>query len=142
MDHGREISKPFREKQEQYTSPCFHYPSFSFFTPNHHTNFNKLSPMFSTMEFNTKINNARAEADRENSNSFTPSEEDSSSEAGGDEASDEEVSLDELLRFDGKTKKKIELLAAMVGVDTTAEPLIVLTEVVRVLKLLKTLNQC
>jgi len=46
---------------------------------------------------------------------------------------EEEVSLEELLN-DGNAKKKIELLAAMVGVNTT-EPAIVLTEVVRALKL-------
>ncbi|GAU11695.1 hypothetical protein TSUD_74460 [Trifolium subterraneum] len=59
---------------------------------------------------------------------------DSSSEVDGD-VSDEEVSFDELLH-DEKAKNKIELLAAMVGVDTK-EPAAVLTEVVRVLKLLK-----
>ncbi|KAK7369919.1 hypothetical protein VNO80_11967 [Phaseolus coccineus] len=61
--------------------------------------------------------------------SFLMSDSDSCSEA----SDEEEVSLDELLN-DGKTKKKIEQLAAMVGVDTT-EPATVLTEVVRALKL-------
>ncbi|KHN45612.1 hypothetical protein glysoja_031483 [Glycine soja] len=95
--------------------------------------------------------------DLNNSNCFTPNEDssgycdvlgehssaksdtDSSNEGVGD-ASDEEVmmSLDELL-FDGKTKEKMELLAAMVGVDTT-DPAIVLNEVVRVLKVLKRIN--
>ncbi|KAG5013480.1 hypothetical protein JHK86_025741 [Glycine max] len=142
MDHGRENSKvPFGE-QEQYTFPYFSYPSFSLFTPNNHTLLSTFCPMFSTMEFN----------DLNNSNCFTPNEDssgycdvlgehssaksdtDSSNEGVGD-ASDEEVmmSLDELL-FDGKTKEKMELLAAMVGVDTT-DPAIVLNEVVRVLKL-------
>ncbi|KAJ1386772.1 hypothetical protein SESBI_40515 [Sesbania bispinosa] len=143
---GRENSKvqhPFGE-QEKYTSPYYSHPSFS-----------KLCPiMFSTMEFN-EVKNAGAEANRGNSsNSFTPNNEDSfgysedhscdksdrdsCSEADGD-ASDEEVSLDELL-FEEKARKKIELLAAIVGVDTT-EPAIVLTEVVRVLKVLNTINQ-
>lgn len=71
------------------------------------------------------------------------SESDSSNEVSvGDAASDEEeeVSLDDELLNDGNPnfKKKIELLAAMVGVDTT-EPVIVLTEVVRVLKHLKSI---
>nr|KYP61642.1 hypothetical protein KK1_016148 [Cajanus cajan] len=56
----------------------------------------------------------------------------SDSDSDSDSCSDEEVSLDEFLN-DGGTKKKIEQLAAMVGVDTT-EPVIVLTEVVRLLK--------
>jgi len=104
-----------------------------------------------------ELNNARAdEAESVNFNSFTPSEDscgycdvledlscaksdtDSSNEACGEE-SDEEVSLEELL-LDGKTKEKVELLAAMVGVDTT-DPATVLNEVVRVLKVLKRLNQ-
>ncbi|MCI05040.1 hypothetical protein A2U01_0026089, partial [Trifolium medium] len=63
------------------------------------------------------------------------SDSDSSSEVDGD-VSDEEVSFDELLLHDEKAKIKIELLASMVGVDTK-EPAAVLTEVVRVLKLLK-----
>ncbi|PNY08569.1 hypothetical protein L195_g005096 [Trifolium pratense] len=63
------------------------------------------------------------------------SDSDSSSEVDGD-VSDEEVSFDELLLHDEKAKNKIELLASMVGVDTK-EPAAVLTEVVRVLKLLK-----
>ncbi|ESW32303.1 hypothetical protein PHAVU_002G310800 [Phaseolus vulgaris] len=50
------------------------------------------------------------------------------------EASDEEeLTLDDFLN-DAKTKNKIQQLAAMVGVHTT-EPAIVLTEVVRALKL-------
>jgi len=65
--------------------------------------------------------------------SFEMSDSDSCSEEGGEASDEEEVSLDELLN-DGKAKKKIEQLAAMVGVDTT-EPAIVLTEVVRALKL-------
>nr|KYP66937.1 hypothetical protein KK1_013249 [Cajanus cajan] len=149
MNHGRENSKvqhqlqPFGE-QEQYTSPYFSYPSL---TSNNHTLFDKFCPSFSTMKFNS-----RAEVEKGNSNSFTPSEDscgysdvfwdhscvksetDSSNEEDGD-ASDEEVSLDELL-LDEKIKKKIELLAAMVGVDAT-DPAIVLNEVVRVLKVLK-----
>lgn len=155
---GRENSKVLQEEQPfgeqgQYTFPYFSYPSFSLFSSNPHPHFSNLCPLFSTMEFN-ELNNAKA--DKGNSNSFTQSEDssgysdvpvehscaksdtDSSSEAGGD-ASDEEMSLDELL-FDGKAKKKIELLAAMVGVETT-EPEIVLTEVVRVLKLYKRINQ-
>ena len=146
MDHGRENSKvPFGE-QEQYTFPYFSYPSFSLFTPNNHTLLSTFCPMFSTMEFN----------DLNNSNCFTPSVDSSgycdvlgehscaksdtySSNEEGDDASDDEVmSLDEL-QFDGKTKEKIELLAAMVGVDTT-DPAIVLNEVVRVLKVLKSIN--
>ncbi|KAK7364009.1 hypothetical protein VNO80_12325 [Phaseolus coccineus] len=155
MNHGRESSKvPFGEK-ELYTSSLFSFPSFTLFTPNNHTLFS-FCPMFSTLEFN-KLNNARAdEADSGNFNSFTPSEDssgycdvledlfcaksdtDSSNEACGDE-SDEEVSLEELL-LDGKTKEKVEVLAAMVGVDT-ADPATVLNEVVRVLKVLKRINQ-
>jgi len=81
--------------------------------------------MFSTMECN-ELNNAKAEAESESSFSFTQSE-DSSIESGNnaleDEDDEEEVSLNELLLV-GKTKKKIELLAAMVGVDTP-EPAIV-----------------
>ncbi|KAK7247629.1 hypothetical protein RIF29_42516 [Crotalaria pallida] len=50
----------------------------------------------------------------------------------------DEQSLDELL-LNGKAKKKIELLAAMVGVDTT-DPAIVLTQVVRILKVLEKMN--
>ncbi|CAJ1937008.1 unnamed protein product [Sphenostylis stenocarpa] len=65
--------------------------------------------------------------------SFQMSGSDSCSEEGGDATDVEEVSLDELLN-DAKAKKKLEQLAAIVGVDTT-EPAIVLTEVVRVLKL-------
>ncbi|CAK8579519.1 unnamed protein product [Lathyrus sativus] len=49
--------------------------------------------------------------------------------------SDDETGFDELLN-DGKTMNKIEVLAAMIGVDTK-EPAAVLTEVVRVLNLLK-----
>ncbi|KAI4350821.1 hypothetical protein L6164_005235 [Bauhinia variegata] len=49
--------------------------------------------------------------------------------------SDDDVNLEELLR-DAKARKKIELLAALVGVDSK-EPAIVLTEVVRVLKYLE-----
>ncbi|KAK7314432.1 hypothetical protein VNO77_32956 [Canavalia gladiata] len=143
---GRESSKVQHQLQafgEQYTSPYFSYPSsFSFFSPNHHTHFT----MFSTLEFN-ELNDARAESDSGNFNSYTPNEDsscaksdtDSCSEAGGDASDEEEVSLDELL-LDGKTKEKIELLAAMVGVDTT-DPMIVLNEVVRVLKVLKRINQ-
>ncbi|QCD85259.1 hypothetical protein DEO72_LG2g5619 [Vigna unguiculata] len=62
--------------------------------------------------------------------SFEMSDSNSCSDASDEE---EEVSLEELLN-DGNAKKKIELLAAMVGVNTT-EPAIVLTEVVRALKL-------
>lgn len=155
---ARENSKVLQQlqpidEQEQYTSPSLSYPSISLFTPNPHSHFSNLYPMFSTKEFD-ELKHARAS--RGNSNSFIPSEAspgysdvpgehsfeksvtDSSSEVGGD-SSDEEVSLDELLN-DGKAKKKIEQLAAMVGVDTT-EPAIVLTEVVRVLKHLKRINQ-
>ncbi|KAI9128913.1 hypothetical protein K1719_000396 [Acacia pycnantha] len=56
-----------------------------------------------------------------------------------DDDDNEEVSLDELLQNDAKAKKKIEVLAEMVGVDST-EPVIVLTEVVRVLKHLRRMN--
>jgi len=95
--------------------------------------------MLSTMEC-SELNNAKAEAESESSFSFTQSE-DSSIESGNNALEDEddkEVSLNELL-LDGKTKKKIELLAAMVGVDTT-EPAIVLTEVVRILRVLKAIS--
>jgi len=107
------------------------------------------SSSFSTMECNEK-NNAKVEAESESSFSFTQSE-DSSIESGNnaldddeeeeeeeEDDDDDEVSLNELL-LDGKTKKKIELLAAMVGVDTT-EPAIVLTEVVRILRVLKAIS--
>ncbi|KAK4283843.1 hypothetical protein QN277_000749 [Acacia crassicarpa] len=53
-----------------------------------------------------------------------------------DDDDNDEVSLDELLQNDAKAKKKIEVLAEMVGVDST-EPVTVLTEVVRVLKHLR-----
>lgn len=138
------------DKQEPYTSPyLLSYPSTSLFTPNY--------PMLTTMEFNV-LKNARANTNRGNSNFFAPSEgysddvprgehsfedyshSDSSSEVGCDALSDEEVSLDELLLHDENAKKKIEKLAAMVGVDTT-EPAVVLTEVVRVLKHLKRIDQ-
>ncbi|KAK7358354.1 hypothetical protein VNO77_00281 [Canavalia gladiata] len=131
---GRENSKVLQQhEQEQYKS--------------------NLYPMFSTMEeFNVqKQNNSRT--NRGNADSIVPNEassddpleehafpksdSDSCSEECGD-ASDEEVSFDELLH-DGKAKKKIQQLAAMVGVDSM-EPAIVLTEVVRVLKHLKTIN--
>ncbi|KAL4374783.1 hypothetical protein AHAS_Ahas05G0216300 [Arachis hypogaea] len=100
--------------------------------------------------------NARPEGEKGNSNSLTPicdepyyeqhssccakSDTDSCSGGGANDAAvedeeEEEVSLDELL-LDGKAKKKIEELAAMVGVRTT-EPVVVLTEVVRVLKIMK-----
>ncbi|WJX54234.1 hypothetical protein P8452_40143 [Trifolium repens] len=62
------------------------------------------------------------------------SDSDSTSEEDCD-VSDEELSFDELLH-DKKAKNKVELLAATVRVDTK-EPAAVLTEVVRVLKLLK-----
>ncbi|OIW15116.1 hypothetical protein TanjilG_08603 [Lupinus angustifolius] len=143
-----------KKEQEQYTS-------ITFFSPNPNT----LYPMFSAMEFNLKEN---ARANKSYYNSFAPceascgyfdgpfgkhvfekSETDSCSERGSgddesdeecdDECEDEEVTLDELLH-EGKTKNKIEMLAAMVGVDTT-EPEIVLAEVVRVLKHLKRINQ-
>ncbi|QCD92050.1 hypothetical protein DEO72_LG5g107 [Vigna unguiculata] len=108
--------------------------------------------MFSTFEFN-ELNNSNSNS---NFNSFTPNEDssgycdvlenlscaksdtDSSNEACGDE-SDEEVSLEELLQ-DGKTKEKVEVLAAMVGVETT-DPATVLKEVVRILKVLNRINQ-
>ncbi|CAJ1951707.1 unnamed protein product [Sphenostylis stenocarpa] len=138
MNHWRENSKvPFGE-EELYTSPIFSFTLFS-----------KFCPMFSTLEFN-ESNNARAdEAESGNFNSFIASEDSSgycdvlldtgsSNEACGDE-SDEEVSLEELL-LDGKTKEKVEVLAAMVGVETT-DPATVLNEVVRVLKVLKRINQ-
>jgi hypothetical protein len=111
-------------EKEQYTSSCFSYPSFL-----------KQYHMFSTMECN-ELNNAIVEAERESSFSLTQNE-DSSIESSSSNALDEEASLNELL-LDGKTKKKIELLATMVGVDST-EPAIVLNEVVRVLKILKEL---
>lgn len=146
---GRKTTKVLQQQQtfheeEQYTS-------ISFFSPNPHT----LYPMFSTMKFN-ELKNAKAK--RSNSNSFAPSEAssddpfgkhdfdksdtDSCSEGGCgscDACDEEEVSLDELLH-DGKTKRKMVQLAAMVGVDTN-EPAIVLSEVVRVLKHLKRINQ-
>jgi len=114
--------------QEQSTSSSFSCSSLS-----------KECHMLSTMEC-SELNNAKAEAESESSFSFTQSE-DSSIESGNNALEDEddkEVSLNELL-LDGKTKKKIELLAAMVGVDTT-EPAIVLTEVVRILRVLKAIS--
>lgn len=107
------------------------------------------------MNFNV-LENTKGNTNRCNSVFFVPSEgysdvptreehsfenysdSDSSSEVEGD-ASDDDTSLDEVLH-DGKAMNKIELLAAMVGVDTK-EPAVVLTEVVRVLKLLKRVNQ-
>ncbi|KAL5079743.1 hypothetical protein RYX36_008164 [Vicia faba] len=74
--------------------------------------------------------------------SLTPREESSiestSSSSNAMDDEEEEISLNELL-LDANIKKKIELLAAMVGVDTT-EPAIVLSEVVRVLKALKAIS--
>ncbi|BAT72849.1 hypothetical protein LR48_Vigan11g085300 [Vigna angularis] len=73
-------------------------------------------------------------APKEQQHSSQMSDSDSCSEDAGDAPhEEEELSLDEFLN-DGNAKKKIELLAAMVGVNTT-EPAIVLTEVVRALKL-------
>ncbi|KAF1874393.1 hypothetical protein Lal_00030313 [Lupinus albus] len=138
-----------KKEQEQYTS-------ITFFSPNPNT----LYSMFSAMEFYTNMKNINARADKSYYNSFAPceascgyfddpfekhafqkSETDSCSgdDECGDECDDEEVSLDELIH-EGKTKNKIEKLAAMVGVDTT-EAEIVLAEVVRVLKHLKRINQ-
>ncbi|CAL0312500.1 unnamed protein product [Lupinus luteus] len=128
--------------------------SITFFSSEPHT----FYPMFSTMEFNEQ-NNARANKSYYHSfapceaacgysdacfekHGFDKSETDSCSEGNvGDECDDDddEVGLDELLH-DGKEKKKIEQLAAMVGVDST-EPAIVLAEVVRVLTHLKRINQ-
>lgn len=127
---GRENSKVHKKKlqyfgeKEQYTSSCFSY-----------TNFSKQCHMFSTMQCNEQ-NNAKAEDEKDNSFSLTTYE-DTSIESGSNPL-DEEVSLNELL-LNGKTKKKIELLASMVGVDTT-EPAIVLTEVVRVIKVLEAIS--
>ncbi|CAL5186438.1 unnamed protein product [Lathyrus oleraceus] len=126
--HYQQKLQHFEEK-EKYTSSCFSYPSF-----------NNQCHVFSTMECN-ELNNAKVEAERESSFSLTPIEEESiesSSSSNAMDEEEEEVSLDELF-LDGETKKKIELLAAMVGVDTN-EPTIVLREVVRVLKVLKTIG--
>lgn len=125
--NSKENSKVHQEKS---TSSNFSCSSLS-----------KQCHMISTMECN-ELNNVKAEAESESSFSFTQSE-DSSIESGNNALDDEEeeedeVSLNELL-LDGKTKKKIELLAAMVGVDTT-EPAIVLTEVVRILRVLKAIS--
>ncbi|OIW09999.1 hypothetical protein TanjilG_32739 [Lupinus angustifolius] len=135
-----------KKEQEQNTS-------MTFFSSELHT----FYPMFSTMEFNEQ-NNARANKSYYHSfapceaacgysdacyekHGFDKSETDSCSEGGvGDECDDEEVSLNELMLHGGKEKKKIEELAAMVGVDST-EPGIVLAEVVRVLRHLKRINQ-
>ncbi|KAK7290975.1 hypothetical protein RIF29_05793 [Crotalaria pallida] len=96
--------------------------------------------IFSTMEFNELKNASAAEPDRANSNSFTPTEESCAYTVSDVDASEsDEVSLDELL-LDGRAMKKIELLAAMVGVDSP-EPAIVLTEVVRILKVLEKMNE-
>ncbi|KAK7251550.1 hypothetical protein RIF29_34844 [Crotalaria pallida] len=139
-----------KNEQEQHTS-------ITLFSPNLNTT---LYPMFPTMELN-KLKNAKAKRSKYNNNnnnySFAPCEEasfgysnvpsdeksetDSCSEEGGDDDDNEEVSLEcEELFHDGEAKKKIELLAAMVGVDTT-EPGIVLAEVVRVMKHLERINQ-
>lgn len=114
------------DQQGQYTSP---YLSF---TMIHSNNFecNVLknnSNSFSPAEASFDVPSIPKE------HSFEMSESDSCSEEVGDATDDEEVmSLDELLN-DGKAKKKIEQLAALVGVHTT-EPAIVLTVVVRILK--------
>lgn len=69
------------------------------------------------------------------------SDTDSCSEVGEVDDNDDEVSLDEfLLLSDANAKKKIEVLAKMVGVEST-EPGMVLAEVVRVLKHLKRINK-
>lgn len=145
MNHGRQSSKvPFGEK-ELLTSSFFSFSSFTLFTPNNNTLFS-FCPMFSTFEFN-ELNNSNSFTPTEDSSgycdvledlSYAKSDTDSSNEACGDE-SDEEVSLEELLQ-DGKTKEKVEVLAAMVGLETT-DPATVLNEVVRVLKVLKKINQ-
>lgn len=95
------------DNKEQYT---FHYLLF-------------------TPKANTDIDNSDVPLHGEHSFE-NYSDSDSSSEVDGD-VSDEE----ELLYYE-KTMNKIEVLAAMIGVDTK-EPAVVLTEVVRVLKLLK-----
>ncbi|KAL1356621.1 hypothetical protein HN51_008620 [Arachis hypogaea] len=142
----KNMMKPFDFlEQEQFnnSSAYFSYPYCSSFILYNNPNHN--------ME-----HNARPEGEKGNSNSLTPicdepyyeqhssccakSDTDSCSGGGANDAAvedeeEEEVSLDELL-LDGKAKKKIEELAAMVGVRTT-EPVVVLTEVVRVLKIMK-----
>lgn len=134
------------DEQEKHTaSPYLSYPnSITLFNPNpqSHNHFSNLYPMFSSKEFN-ELKNAKPKYEY----SFAPSEgssgehyvEKSESDSCSGDESDDEVSLDELMLHDGKAKRKIEQLAAMVGVDTT-EPAVVLTEVVRVLKHLKRIN--
>ncbi|XP_047158679.1 uncharacterized protein LOC124829250 [Vigna umbellata] len=86
----------------------------------------------------TKLKDSSGYCDVLEDLSYAKSDTDSCNEACGDE-SDEEVSLEELLQ-DGKTKEKVEVLAAMVGLETT-DPATVLNEVVRVLKVLNKINQ-
>lgn len=151
MDATQNSKLPLVERP-QYNSQYHSYSSsFTPFPQNPQTHFTNFYPLFSTMKFNELKN------ERENrGNAFTPYEEascydvgesccaksdtDSCSEVGDYASDDDEVSVDELLLNDAKSKKKIEVLAEMVGVDST-EPEMVLTEVVRVLKQLKRMNQ-
>ncbi|RDX96632.1 hypothetical protein CR513_20678, partial [Mucuna pruriens] len=113
---GRENSKAlhgFSYEQGQYTSS----------TTNSHIHYSN----------NLECNVIKKERINSNTNFFVPAPKEqhcfemSDSDSCSDATDEEEVSLEELLN-DGKTKKKIEQLAAMVGVDTT-EPAIVLTQV-------------
>ncbi|KAF7813864.1 putative lactoylglutathione lyase, chloroplastic [Senna tora] len=158
MDATHKSKLPFVEQHQYRYQYQYQYPSFS---QNQQTHFSNFHPLFSTMEFN-EVNHESTEK----GSSFTPCEEallsgdsysynsydvvgesfcaksdtDSCSEV-GEEGDDDEVSLDELLLLtDAKAKKKIEVLAEMVGVEST-EPGIVLDEVVRVLKHLKRINK-
>lgn len=122
---GLQQLQTFEINQEQYTSPYFiSYPSsITLFTSkSHYVLENTKRVLYVPSE-------GYYDVPRHEEHSFE-NYSDSSSDVDCD-SSDEEVSLD-----DEKTKNKIEVLAAMVGVDTK-EPAVVLTEVVRLLKRLK-----
>ncbi|MED6184346.1 hypothetical protein PIB30_046501 [Stylosanthes scabra] len=137
MDYCAEKSK----NMMNYSSPYFSYPYCSSFSL--YNNPNARRPEGEKGNSNSHITPIFDEPYYEHSSCYAKSDTDSCSEGGANDAAaveDEEgeLSLDELL-LDGKAKKKIEQLAAMVGVKTT-EPVVVLTEVVRVLKLMKRIN--
>ncbi|MED6196161.1 hypothetical protein PIB30_044733 [Stylosanthes scabra] len=130
-----------KSKNMMNSSAYFSYPYCSSFSLYN----NALRPEGEKGNYNSLITPICDEPYYEHSSCYAKSDTDSCSEGGvndaaavEDEDEEEEVSLDELL-LDGKAKKKIEQLAAMVGVKTT-EPVVVLTEVVRVLKLMKRIN--
>lgn len=156
MDHTENSKLPFvAEDYHHYISPPYTPPSINILLQNQHAHFkNYLYPMYSTIDkFNVLQSTTTQKADSsfmpyedeeehddDDDQSFCPkSDTDSCSQFSDEDEHEEEVNLDELLHNDVKAKKKIEVLAEMVGVEST-EPLMVLTEVVRVLKQLRRMN--